>query len=158
MRKYWQVFKISLSNIFEYRFDFVMGRVRNITLLLTLYFLWTTVFANRAELFGYNHSQIVLYILFSNIVFSTIFAHSMDDIAGDISGGQLSMYLVKPINYLGYWFIRRVASRLAHLVMVLLETGVFLVFVQPNFSQSQISLSPNFFCFTHFRLADFYFV
>lgn len=155
MRKYWQVFKIALSNVFEYRFDFIMGRVRNIILLLTLYFLWSTVFANRAELFGFNKSQIIVYILFSNIIFSTIFVHSMDDIANDISMGQLSSYLVKPINYLAYWFARRIASRLVYLLMVFLETWVFLLIVGQSFSIAGFSFTPVFWVILLLSLAVF---
>ena len=56
----------------------------------------------------------------------------MDDIANDIATGNLSTYLVKPINYLAYWFTRRLASRSLHLVMAILETLIFLMIIKPD--------------------------
>jgi len=134
VKKYWQVFKISWANILEYRFDFLVARVRNIVLLLTLYFLWSTVFASRNSLAGFSKEQMIFYVLASNIIFSVIFVHSMDDFAYDISSGNLSVHLVKPMNYLAYWFVRRIASRTMNLLMVFLETAAFVMIVKPDLS------------------------
>jgi ABC-2 type transport system permease protein len=138
--KYLTVFKLSWQNILQYRLDFLMGRVRNIILLLTLYFLWTTVFKNPSQLFGFTRAQIVTYVLVGNFFYSLIFAHSDNDIADAIASGRLSSFLVRPINYLFYWFVRRLASRLMFVLMTILETVVFVVLIRPDL---QIPVSPQ---------------
>jgi len=140
LRKYRTVFKLSWQNVLQYRLNFLMGRVRNIILLLTLYFLWTTVFVGPAKLFGFTQEQIVAYVLIGNLFYSLIFVHSDNDIANAIASGGLSLFLVRPINYLFYWFVRRVASRLMHLLMTVLETGIFILLVRPDL---QFPTAPN---------------
>ena len=132
LRKYLTVFKLSWQNVLQYRLNFLMGRVRSIILLLTLYFLWTTVFRGSSEFFGFTREQIVTYVLVGNFFYSLIFAHSDNDIADAIASGKLSSFLVRPINYLFYWFVRRLASRLMYLLMTILETGVFILLVLPG--------------------------
>lgn len=152
LRKYLTVFKLSWQNVLQYRLNFLMGRVRNIILLLTLYFLWTTVFKNPSELFGFTREQIVTYVLVGNFFYSLIFAHSDNDIADAIASGRLSSFLVRPINYLFYWFVRRLASRLMFLLMTILETGVFILLVKPEL---QFPTQPQFvfFCLASLMLA-----
>jgi len=138
LRKYLTVFKLSWENALEYRFNFLMGAVRSFILLLTLYFLWTTVFAAQNNLFGFTRNQIVTYVLGSTFLFSFVFVHSMDDVAGNIYTGELSGFLLKPVNYFGYWFVRRVASRLMYLLITLGELMVFTVLIKPHlFVQTQ---------------------
>ena len=132
LRKYLTVFKLSWQNILQYRLNFLMGRVRNIILLLTLYFLWTTIFSNKTTLFGFTNEQILTYVLVGNFFYSLIFAHSDNDIADAIASGNLSSFLIRPINYLFYWFVRRLASRLMYLLMTILETGFFILLVRPD--------------------------
>lgn len=133
LRKYLAIFRISWQNVLEYRFNFLMGRVRSLVLLLTLYFLWTTVFAGRESLFGFSRDQIITYVLGSTFLFSLVFVHSMDDIADGIANGRLSLFLLKPVNFLGYWFVRRVASRLMHLLTTSAELAIFVILVRPQF-------------------------
>ena len=131
-KKYLTVFKLSWERVLQYRLNFLMGRVRNIILLLTLYFLWTTVFKGTSEFFGFTREGIVTYVLVGNFFYSLIFVHSDNDIANAVASGGLSSFLVRPINYLLYWFIRRLASRLMFLLMTTLETGVFVFLVRPD--------------------------
>ena len=150
LRKYLTVFKLSWQNVLQYRFNFLMGRVRNIILLLTLYFLWTTVFKRHSGFFGFTRGEIVTYVLVGNFFYSLVFAHSDNDIANAIASGGLSSFLVRPINYLFYWFVRRVASRLMYLLVTLLETGVFVFFVKPGL---QLQVQPPLVLLTLISLA-----
>lgn len=131
-RKYITVFKLSWQNILQYRLNFLMGRVRNIILLLTLYFLWTTVFKKPNEFFGFTREQIITYVLVGNFFYSLIFVHSDNDIADAVASGRLSSFLIRPISYLFYWFVRRIASRLMNILMTTLESAVFVLLVKPE--------------------------
>lgn len=133
LRKYLTVFKLSWERALEYRFDFFMWRVRSFILLLTLYFLWTRVFAGKENLFGFSHSQILTYVLGSTFLFSFVFVHSMDNIANEIASGGLSLFLLKPVSFLSYWLVLRTATRMMNTAMTVVELGTFLIFVKPLF-------------------------
>ncbi len=133
LKKYLTVFKLSWERLLEYRFDFLMWRIRSFILLLTLYFLWTNVFVGKATLFGFTREQILTYVLGSTFLFSLVFVHSMDNIANDIADGRLSMFLAKPISFLGYWLVLRTATRLMNTAMTIVELSAFLIFVKPQF-------------------------
>lgn len=133
LKKYLTVFKLSWEEVLEYRFNFLMGRVRSLVLLLTLYFLWTTVFAEKSNLFGFSRDQIITYVLGSTFLFSFVFVHSMDDIAWAVAEGYLSTFLLQPLSFLGYLAVRRIASRLMQLLTTVAELVVFVILVRPQF-------------------------
>jgi ABC-2 type transport system permease protein len=133
LKKYLAVFKLSWQNVLEYRFNFIMWRVRSFVFLLTMYFLWTTVFAGKQALFGFNREQIVTYVLLSVFLFSLVFIYAMDSIADSIANGSLSLFLVKPISFLTYWFVRFVARRFLNTLLTVVELVIFLFLVKPQF-------------------------
>ena len=141
MRKYLTVFKLSWQNVLEYRFNFFMGRVRDLLFLLTVYFLWTSVFKDKETLFGFGRDQIVTYVLGASFISTIIFDYAMDNIANGISRGELSIFLIKPVNFLVYHQVRRIASTMMRFIIACGEITVFLIILRPRFFlQSNLSL------------------
>jgi ABC-2 type transport system permease protein len=140
MRKYLGLFKISFEQEFVYRLNFVMWRVRNILQILVAYFLWTTLFIGRGEIFGYNQNQILTYIFGVLIVRALVLSSRAIDVSGEIASGDLTLTLLKPINFFKYWLTRDFSSKALNLFFAFFET-LFLVlilrvpfFFQTNFS------------------------
>jgi ABC-2 type transport system permease protein len=134
MGKYLQVFKISLAQEFSYRVNFVMWRVRNIIQIFLVFFLWDTVFSNTSrELFGYDRSRILTYIFGLLIVKSLVLSTRSIDVAGDISRGDISNYLLKPVNYFKYWLTRDFSSKVLNLIFAFFETVLLFVILKPPF-------------------------
>jgi len=141
MKKYWSVFKISFQQEFAYRANFIMWRVRNVMQIFLIFFLWSTVFADpQTEVFGYNRDRILTYVFGILILRALVLSARAVDIAGEISRGDLTNFLLKPINYFKYWFTRDISSKALNLSFAAVETGLLFVILKPPFF---IQLDPS---------------
>lgn len=137
MSKYSTVFSISWQNEFVYRLNFILWRIRNILRLLMTYFLWSGVFTTNAVVYGYSQPQMVTYIFLVLLVQTLIIsAPSADHIGSEIGNGDISNYLVKPINYLKYWFTRDLASKLLNISFAVGEAVILWLILRPTLSVS----------------------
>lgn len=149
MGKYWTVFLVSWQNEFVYRLNFVLWRFRNILRLLMTYFLWRGIFISNQNIFGYSQPQMLTYVFMVLVVQTLVTsAPSADNIGGEISNGDLSNFLVKPMGYLKYWFTRDVASKLLNLIFAVFEVSVLWFFLRP-----QIMIPLDFFTWAAFILS-----
>lgn len=137
MSKYWSVFTLSFQNEFTYRLNFILWRVRNVLRILMTFFLWNAIFTTRSTAFGYSAEQMFAYIflvlLMSSIVMS---APSNENIGSEISNGDLSNYLLKPIGYLRYWLTRDWASKLLNMLFAIGETAIIWTIFRPSITLS----------------------
>lgn len=134
MKKYWTIAKISFQQEFAYPLNFVMWRVRNVIQIFLVFFLWDTVFANpKTVVFGYDRAKILTYIFGLIFVRSIVLSIRSIDVAGDISRGDLTNYLLKPIHYLKYWFTRDVASKFLNLLFSIGEIVILYFLLRPPF-------------------------
>lgn len=133
MSKYLAIFITSWQNEFIYRLNFVLWRLRNILRLLMTYFLWSGIFLTHQQVFGYSQPEILTYIFMVLVVQTVVLsAPSSDNIGGEISNGDLSNYLLKPINYLTYWFTRDLSSKLLNISFATFEIVVLWIILRPN--------------------------
>src|SRR5262245_15639282 len=118
LRKYWQIFRISLTERLVYRADFFLSTVLRFLPMLTTILLWEAVFrgSDRAELGGYNRDEMIAYLLLVHIsrMFSSMPGLAFG-IARDIREGTLKKYLLQPIHLLPYLFTYRVAHKVAYI-------------------------------------------
>lgn len=129
-KKYLKVFTNAIQETLQYRVNFIFGRITNLVVLVSMYFLWTNVFVDPGmRFFGFSKPDIITYVLGASVVYSIVFVQSMNPIAFEIADGDLSNYLVKPISYFKYWFSRNNAQRVLLLVMAIFEVGVISFFI-----------------------------
>lgn len=145
MKKYLTVFTVSWQNGFVYRINFIFWRVRSVILVITVYFLWEAIFRNGGVIFGYNRERILTYVFLTLVIRSLVLGLRSIDTAGEIADGRLSNYLIKPINYHLYWFVRDLADKLLNIVFSVLEIVIlYLVLRPPIFIQQNISFLLSF--------------
>ena len=142
MNKYLQVRKISLRQEIAYPINFIMWRVRNVIQILLVYFLWDAAFSSPGRiLFGYDRDKILTYIFGIMLVRAFVLSSKSMDVAGEISRGELSNSLVKPINYFKYWLSRDLASKVLNLLFATIEIVVlYFVLKPPVFLQGNLLL------------------
>lgn len=134
MKKYLSVFNISFQQEFVYRLNFIMWRVRNVIQVILVFFLWDSVFSNPDRVvFGYNRASILTYVFGILIVRAFVLSARAVDVAGEVSNGDLSNYLVKPIDYFKYWFTRDISSKALNLVFAVFETILLYLLLKPPF-------------------------
>lgn len=129
--KYFQIIRISLENGFTYRFNFIMWRVRNVIRFVSIYYFWDAVFAGNPNLYGYDRASILTYVFLSQIIWTIVLSTRTDDVAGEISTGVLSNYLLKPLSYYNYWGMREIADKLLNIAFNIVEMTALYFIIKP---------------------------
>lgn len=140
MRKYWAVFKISWQNAVEYRAEFLGHMILGLISLLVMYFIWSAVFKNRYYFGNYTFSSMMTYMILVRFLHFVKRSNIGRQIAEEIKGGRLSIYLIKPVDYIKWWFSVFLADRFFEAVLRTLMLFVFLfmfpkIFIFPEFSR-----------------------
>ena len=134
MRKYLHVLNIGIQNQLTYRVNFLFRACFSLLPLIATISLWRTVYAGQSgSLGGYTLAQMVSYYLVVTLV-DMLTMVSEDDwqIAADIRDGNISQFLVKPIDYLKYRLCLFLAGRAIYTAVALVPTAVF-IFVQREY-------------------------
>lgn len=133
VKKYWPVFKNTWQEYFTYRLNFAMWRVRTVTQLLLVYFLWCAIFQNqKGEIFGYSQQLILTYILGVSFLRAIVFSSRTIDVGDEINRGNLTNFLLKPLSYLKYWFTRDLADKILNLTLAVFELTLIFWLLKPE--------------------------
>jgi ABC-2 type transport system permease protein len=124
MKKYWFVYSLYWQEGLTKRASFFMERFRSLVVLLSFYYLWSALMANRTSFAGYDRSQMITYVFGMNILRSLVFSGRTDEIAWEINHGLLSGYLLKPVNFIAYTFSRDMSEKSINLVSAVIEVLV----------------------------------
>jgi ABC-2 type transport system permease protein len=128
--KYRTIFKISWQRELEYRFNFFLGRLRSITTMLLLYFVWTSLTENRGHFAGYSRVELFTYVFGISILRSVVFGAQSRQVASDINTGMFSTYLVMPVNFFLRTLASEVAQRSLYAVTAFVEVACFVFFLK----------------------------
>lgn len=122
-----------------YRVNFLMWRVRTVLQVITVYFLWLIVIPQGGEFLGYSQSHMLTYVLGSTLVSSIVFSTRTHEIGDNINSGDLSIFLIRPINYFFYCFVRDVADKGFNIMFAFAELMIlFFLMKPPVFFQTDI--------------------
>src|SRR5437879_10242975 len=137
MRKYWHVINIGIQNTLVYRVNFLFRAVFGLIPLTATILLWRTIYAGKeaaGEVAGYTLARMTSYYLLVTIV-DALTAVNEDDwqIAGDIKDGNISQFLLKPIDYLTYRLCLFVSGRLTYLAVAVAPLTLFIVCLRQYF-------------------------
>src|SRR5262245_55333902 len=129
MRKYRHVIRIGIENNLTYRFNFLARVLFGLIPLLAFLYLWRTIYAGKSSggLVGdYTLSQMISYYLLVTLV-DALTAVNEDDwqIAADIKDGNISQFLLKPIDYLTYRLCLFLSGRITYLAVAALPLALF---------------------------------
>lgn len=133
LQKYWVILSISWVNGFAYPVSFWLWRFRQILGIFISLSLWISIYATQQSLFGYTQSQMLTYIFVANLVSYFVLASRTIDVLGVINSGDLSLYLVKPVNFFTYWFSRDIADKFQNIIFSVFELTALYFFFKPPF-------------------------
>ncbi len=129
MKKYWHVIGIGIQNNLTYRVNYLARTLFSFIPLFAMLSLWRTIYAQQsgAPLSGYAPAQMIFYYLMVAVV-DVLTAVNEDDwqIAADIREGNISQFLLKPMDYLWYRLCLFVSGRIAFMSMACLPLAVFI--------------------------------
>lgn len=119
MRKYLTIFRVNWQNALQYRgptFIYILGNVLYISVLL---YLWHAIYRSDGSLGAYSLSDLMTYYLLQLMINSLVLSYVSWEIVDQIREGFFSNFLVKPVNYLHYWFIMNVSGKMLEGIMIL---------------------------------------
>ena len=130
MEKYRQVISIGIQNTLVYRVNFLFRAAFGLVPLTATILLWKTIYAGKADgasVGAYTLAEMVSYYLLITIV-DALTSVTEDDwqIAADIKDGNISQFLLKPIDYLTYRFCLFVSGRIIYSVVALVPVALFI--------------------------------
>ena len=114
MQKYLLVFKLSLYQAFEYRFDFFMGTFKYASYIILMSLIWLGV--NQFGNIEQTTNQTVTYFIFAALLYSFSNFHPYY-IEEDIRLGFLNQYLLKPISPTYYYLAKQSAWTILETLM-----------------------------------------
>ncbi len=131
MKKYWHVIGIGIQNTLVYRVNFLFRACFGLIPLMATIYLWRAVFQSNPDqeaVGGYTLAAMTSYYLVATIV-DALTAVAEDDwqIAADIKDGNISQFLLKPIDYLTYRLCLFGAGRIIYTAVAFLPVALFLL-------------------------------
>ncbi|KKU90901.1 MAG: hypothetical protein UY21_C0015G0016 [Microgenomates group bacterium GW2011_GWA1_48_10] len=121
-----------------YRGQIIFGSLRHLTVVIMAVILWGTIFRGKQSVGGFDLGQIVTYYILVELIDIFYMTASARVLTRDINTGDLSNYLVKPINYWNYLLFYSYGNQLGYvslgIVILLVASRILpsLFFVQTN--------------------------
>jgi len=137
MKKYWHVINIGIQNNLTYRFNFLARALFGLIPLIAMLYVWRAIYSGKkpGELISsYTFAEMVSYYLLATVV-DSLTAVNEDDwqIAADIKDGNISQFLLKPIDYLWYRLCLFLSGRVTYLAVAAVPLAVFICYLHKYF-------------------------
>ena len=137
MRKYWHVLNVGIQNNLTYRFNFFARAVFGLIPLVAILYVWRTIYEGKgpqAMVASYTLAEMISYYLLVTIV-DALTAVNEDDwqIAADIKDGNISQFLLKPIDYLWYRLCLFLSGRMTYLAVAVVPLTLFVLYLRQYF-------------------------
>jgi len=129
LRKYLHVLGIGLQNTLVYRVNFLFRAAFGLIPLAGTLFVWRAIYAGKeagAGVAGFTLSSMISYYLLVTFV-DALTAVAEDDwqIAADIKDGNISQFLLKPLDYLTYRLCLFLSGRVIYTTFALIPVTLF---------------------------------
>jgi len=135
MGKYLASYIIAWQTMAEYRFAFFVTAFNRWIRVLALILIWTAVFAGKESVGGYSLVQFISYLIIAEVCIFLVRPNISEKVAVWIKNGLMNAFLVKPINYMKYWFAEVMAKR-THLFLVMLVPLILIASFTEFFAQT----------------------
>jgi viologen exporter family transport system permease protein len=131
MRKYRHVINVGIQNSLTYRFNFLARTLFGLIPLIAILYVWRTIYSGKGAggMVGtYTLAEMISYYLLITVV-DALTAVNEDDwqIAADIKDGNISQFLLKPVDYLWFRLCLFISGRLTYLAVAAVPLAVFIL-------------------------------
>lgn len=124
LRPYFAGFRLALSQELVHRVNFLIGKVRDFIFFAALILLFSKLPHGIGR---WGQEGLLTYAILSAFLSTQITAQAMNAIASEITDGDLTNFLLRPMNYLGYWTARVMAIRVLAAVGGIVSVAILLV-------------------------------
>ncbi|MBI3882069.1 MAG: ABC-2 family transporter protein [Verrucomicrobia bacterium] len=152
VRKYFHVISIGIQNTLAYRVNFLFRTLFGFIPLTGTILLWRAIYDGKGaggKVAAYSLAGMISYYLLVTIV-DVLTAVNEDDwqIAADIKDGNISQFLLKPIDYLWYRLCLFFSGRLIFSVIAAVPVTVFILLQRQYFVLPPDGITFAAFCFS----------
>jgi ABC-2 type transport system permease protein len=133
MKKYLHVISIGLQSNLAYRVNYLTRTLFSFIPLFAMLSLWRTIYAHRnggaSTTGGFTEVEMMFYYLLVAVV-DVLTAVNEDDwqIAADIREGNISQFLLKPVDYLWYRLALFFSGRIAFIAVAAIPLSLFILY------------------------------
>lgn len=135
MKKYWTAYKSAYQENITYKGPVFIRAIRDVLLTLFFIVLWSAVFQQKEVINGYTFNSIITYYILVRLMDQLYSFQTTRLLNEDIVEGNLSNYLVKPMNYIlylaSYVLGRRTARTTLTFILVIAIFVFFSNYVMP---------------------------
>ena len=131
MNLFWATLKTSFQRALAYRATTVVWILFGFIWLLLWPLMWLTILRSGGTLSGYTTIEVILYFILLFLQLQIFNSHVEDSITSDVRGGELTLYLLRPVNYLRYEWGTEWGARLHRMLLLspfIVGAVVFLAF------------------------------
>lgn len=122
MKKYLFIFKTTLIEKLQFVTDLLIGFIPFVCLIYIFLNLWQYLYSDSSSIIaGFNCNQMIWYVLFTEILYSSKSKEITNDIHGDIKSGNIAYKVNKPYSYIGYIL----SKNFAHVVIRTIFYAIF---------------------------------
>jgi ABC-2 type transport system permease protein len=129
MKKYLHVINIGLQSNLAYRVNYLTRTLFGFIPLFAMLSLWRTIYRGHpGGTSGFSEAEMMFYYLLVAVV-DVLTAVNEDDwqIAADIREGNISQFLLKPVDYLWYRLSLFFAGRIAFIAVAAVPLAIFIL-------------------------------
>ena len=162
VKKYRHVINIGIQNSLTYRFNFLARALFGLIPLAAMIYVWRAIYEGKGSgglVASYTFAEMVSYYLMTTVV-DALTAVNEDDwqIAADIKDGNISQFLLKPIDYVWYRLCLFAAGRVTYLAVAIVPITILLIWLRDYFVilQNGVTLAAFAFSVTMTALLQFF--
>lgn len=142
MKKYLNIYKVTLINELQYISDIILGFLSFVVMIFIFLNLWNYMYDDPSSLIeGFSKSQMIWYVIITEMIwFGTRNKTLINQITDDIKSGSIAYTLNKPYSYAIYVIVKNFGEiTIKFLFYLILAIAVGLIFVGPiDFNMSNI--------------------
>jgi len=142
MRKYFEYVKTAFKESLAYRVEYFLGIMQSLFVLLAQLYLWRALLGQSeqasTDMGVITLNEMTTYVLMSTIISTLISSNVILNINDRIRNGQISMDLIKPVNFKTYMFCSMIGRSFFNFLFQLLPVlGIGLIFIGIEYSSMQ---------------------
>ena len=154
-----QVAKNTVAETVAYRISFVLYRFRSILQFLTAYYLWLAILPPGTSFAGYDTASMLTYIFGVSLMSAFVMTSRSQAIGEEINNGSLSGYLLRPINYFGFWLARDAGDKIMNMLFGIFEVSLLYILLHPPlYFQTESFYLVTFFIAVLIGMLNYFFI
>lgn len=145
--------RTAFLNMLAYRMRYFTGIITYLLFVSVNYFIWQAVYAGSPvgyTINGYSFSEMVTYVSIAWMSRSLYFSNIDDEIDEIVKSGQISVYLIRPVNFHLMMLTQAAGESVFRMVFFTLPISLVILAVFPVSAPASFAHGVMFLCSTFF--------